>query len=258
MTTNYKNRSQLVHIPGWKRAFDIIFSLAALCALFPVFLLVSIAIYVEDRRKVFYSAKRVGQNYYIFDFFKFRSMYKDADRKIKDLVHLNQYSKGKNLIEKENKPKNLVIEDEIEPLLFSDTEVFKESDYLHLQSIVKETPFVKIEKDPRITKVGYFIRKYSLDELPQLLNVLKGDMSIVGNRPLPLHEAEKLTTDESIKRFMAPAGITGLWQVEKRGDDRNLTTEERKNLDAMYVHKMSFLFDLKIIFRTLFNFIQTE
>jgi len=77
--------------------------------------------------------------------------------------------------------------------------------------------FVKIKNDPRVTKIGNFIRNTSIDELPQLINVLKGDMSIVGNRPLPLYEAEQLTSDDWSARFMGPAGITGLWQVELRG-----------------------------------------
>ena len=118
--------------------------------------------------------------------------------------------------------------------------------------------FVKIENDPRVTKVGRFIRKYSIDELPQLFNILKGDMSIVGNRPLPLYEAEKLTADSSIDRFMAPAGLTGLWQVEERGKGGNMSAEERKQLDITYGQTYSFILDMKIIFRTLTAFVQKE
>ena len=115
-----------------------------------------------------------------------------------------------------------------------------------------------MENDPRITKVGRFIRKYSIDELPQLINILKGDMSIVGNRPLPLYEAELLTSDEHIDRFMGPAGLTGLWQVEKRGEAGKLSAEERKQLDIKYAKTFSFWSDIKIILKTVTAFIQKE
>jgi len=113
-----------------------------------------------------------------------------------------------------------------------------------------DTSFVKISNDPRITKFGMFLRNSSLDELPQLINVLKGDMSLVGNRPLPLYEAERLTRDQWAKRFLAPAGITGLWQVTKRGKTQ-MSEEERMELDLAYAEKSSFIFDLGIMLRTL-------
>ena len=117
---------------------------------------------------------------------------------------------------------------------------------------------MKFVNDPRITKVGKIIRKYSIDELPQLFNILKGDMSVVGNRPLPLYEAEQLTSDQYIDRFLGPAGLTGLWQVEKRGNDGKLSAEERKLLDIYYAKKYSFWLDIKIIFKTFTAFIQKE
>ena len=133
-----------------------------------------------------------------------------------------------------------------------------EEEYLKRRNELKKNNFIKLQNDPRITKVGRIIRKYSIDELPQLFNILKGDMSIVGNRPLPLYEAEQLTSDEYIERFMAPAGLTGLWQVEKRGTEGILSAEERKQLDIQYARKFSFLLDIKIIFRTFTAFIQKE
>ena len=119
------------------------------------------------------------------------------------------------------------------------------------------TVFVKLAHDPRVTRVGRFIRKYSLDELPQLINVLRGDMSLVGNRPLPLYEAELLTRDEWSARFLAPAGITGLWQVTKRGH-ADMSAEERIALDITYARNYSLWMDLSIIFRTFGAVVQQE
>jgi len=109
--------------------------------------------------------------------------------------------------------------------------------------------FQKFNNDPRVTRVGNFLRNSSLDELPQLLNVLKGDMSLVGNRPLPLYEAEALTTDHWAKRFLAPAGMTGLWQIKKRGK-HDMSAEERIKLDINYADKSNFFYDLWIMANT--------
>ena len=117
--------------------------------------------------------------------------------------------------------------------------------------------FFKIRNDPRVTRFGHFIRSTSLDELPQLINVLLGDMSLVGNRPLPLYEAEKLTRDQIAWRFLAPAGITGLWQVTKRGKD-NMSPEERIALDMEYAMKNSFWLDMKILISTFPALLQKE
>lgn len=117
--------------------------------------------------------------------------------------------------------------------------------------------FFKIKNDPRVTRIGQFIRNTSLDELPQLINVLMGDMSLVGNRPLPLYEAEKLTKDQIAWRFLAPAGITGLWQVTKRGKE-NMSPEERIALDMEYAMRNSFWLDIKILFSTLPALLQKE
>jgi len=121
----------------------------------------------------------------------------------------------------------------------------------------KDGVFFKIKNDPRISPFGQFLRSTSLDEIPQLMNVLIGDMSLTGNRPLPLYEAEKLTRDQMAWRFLAPAGITGLWQITKRGKE-NMLPEERIALDMEYAMKNSFWLDLKIMFSTIPALLQKE
>ena len=265
-------------IPLWKRLFDIIFSGLAIIILSPVFIITAIAIKMESPGPVLFKSKRVGTNYTVFNFLKFRSMYSDAEKRLKEVSKEagNQYAEKEDPVEESHATITAPLGDEAEQamlalgmesdMMISDDEVMlvgddfvvAESDFTKQKEEEINNAFVKIENDPRVTKVGRFIRKYSIDELPQLFNILKGDMSIVGNRPLPLYEAEKLTIDSSIDRFMAPAGLTGLWQVEERGKGGLMSAEERKQLDITYGRTYNFLLDMKIIFRTLTAFVQKE
>ncbi|MBL6448890.1 sugar transferase [Fulvivirga sp. 29W222] len=136
-------------------------------------------------------------------------------------------------------------------------QVVNDLKHLNQYSNGDDALFFKVKNDPRITKLGSFLRKTSLDELPQLFNVLKGDMSLVGNRPLPLYEAEKLTQDQWALRFLAPAGITGLWQITKRGKEE-MSEAERVALDMEYAQKNSFWYDLKIMLKTPAALLQSE
>ena len=250
---------QTFKLPVWKRCFDIVSSGFALIILSPLLIITAIAIRMESKGAVIYKSKRVGSNYQIFDFLKFRSMYTDADKHLKDFNALNQYQQEDEDIWGEEPEAEVNEEiDEEEILLISDDFVISEEDYINKKSKEKSNAFVKLENDPRITKIGRIIRKYSIDELPQLINILKGDMSIVGNRPLPLYEAELLTSDEHIDRFMVPAGLTCLCQVEKRGEAGKLSAEERKQLDITYAKTFSFWSDIKIILKTVTAFIQKE
>jgi len=139
----------------------------------------------------------------------------------------------------------------------ADLELKKFTELNQYSTDESDSIFFKIKDDPRITRFGMFLRMTSLDELPQLLNVLKGDMSLVGNRPLPLYEAEKLTKDKIAWRFLAPAGLTGLWQITKRGKD-DMSPEERIQLDMEYAMNNSFLGDIKIILKTFPALLQKE
>jgi len=254
-------------IPIWKRCFDILFSLSAIVILSPILIVVAAMIRIESPGPIIYKSKRVGSNYEIFDFYKFRSMYKDADKRLKEFLSLNQYKELDPLLydysdEITHIP---VVESSLSDNSFmsdnsfvSDDEVISEKEFLREKRNRQRNNFIKYENDPRITKMGMFIRKYSIDEVPQLINILMGDMSIVGNRPLPLYEAEQLTSDQYIDRFLGPAGLTGLWQVEKRGDSGKLSPEERKQLDIYYAKNYSFWMDVKIIFKTFTAFVQKE
>jgi lipopolysaccharide/colanic/teichoic acid biosynthesis glycosyltransferase len=187
-----------------------------LLALSPLLLVLALLIKLDSKGPIFYKSKRVGSNYRRFYFWKFRSMYQDADERLEALLYLNQYEPGS-----------------------------------------ADNCFVKLKNDPRITKVGKFIRKTSLDELPQLFNVLAGEMSLVGNRPLPPYEAVMMVDDYRANRFLAPAGLTGLWQVSKRGKS-DMSTEERVGLDVEYARSYSFWYDMGLLLRTLPAMIQEE
>ena len=240
-------------IPIWKRIFDIVFASIALILLTPLFALTALFIRLESKGPVFYSSKRVGAGYKVFDFFKFRSMYPDADKRINELMSSGQYNK-----QAANKQKTIDINSSNNTTLFQDDGSISEAEHLAKKTEEEDRTFFKLNNDPRITKVGRIIRNTSIDELPQLVNVLKGDMSIVGNRPLPLYEAEKLTTDMWGERFLAPAGLTGLWQVSQRAKSNDMSSEDRKLLDIQYARHFNFLDDMVIILKTLPAMLQHE
>ena len=241
-----------------KRILDIIIATTALVALSPILLVVIIAMKWESKGPIFYTSKRVGQGYTIFNLYKFRTMFTDADKRLDEVKHLNQYAQveteADNLEECEDCKK---LGSYCSPVLFHDGDQICENLYIRRKQKENEGTFIKIANDPRITKVGKFLRNSSIDELPQLINVLKGDMSLVGNRPLPLYEAEQLTMDEASLRFRAPAGLTGLWQVTQRGKGE-VTPEERIQLDNEYADNYGVIMDIKIMLRTIPALFQNE
>ena len=247
--------------PFMKRVFDIVFAGSVLLCLSPFLLILIIIMKMESKGPIFYYSLRVGTGYRIFKFYKIRSMYVNADKRLKDLKHLNQYA-GKDSGAAEIDV-NLLCDHCVkngttcQRLLYADDISWCEKNYIKTRKALSENAFIKLKNDPRVTKVGKVLRNTSIDELPQLWNVLIGDMSIVGNRPLPLYEAEKLTTDKYAMRFRAPAGITGLWQVEKRGKGE-MSAEERMMLDNSYAENHSFLNDIRLILKTVPALFQKE
>ena len=253
--------NQAYQIPISKRVFDIFVASSVLLLVSPFLLLIMIAIRLESKGKVYYTSKRVGRKNFYFYKLRYKRTCSDA--------LLNKLATEKNQYNTISKPtvhyldtscprcSKLPQGETCSPLLYFDS--YDVCDYWHNfqknETVKNNSTFVKIIDDPRVTRVGKFIRNTSIDELPQLINVLKGDMSIVGNRPLPVYEAEALTADDLSKRFLAPAGITGLWQVELRGKGGSMSETERIRLDNEYASHFrgvnySFWYDFKLILRT--------
>lgn len=195
----------------FKRFLDIVISFIALALLWPVFLIISLAIKIDDGGKVFYCHQRVGLRGKPVKIFKYRSMMENAD-----------------------KIENILSPEQLE-------EYFRE---------------YKIDNDPRITKVGNFLRKTSLDELPQLLNIFLGQLSIVGPRPVMKDELEHY--GESVNDLLSvKPGLTGYWQAYARN---NVTYEsgERQKMELYYVNNQSMWFDVKIFFKTFVSVIKRD
>lgn len=185
-----------------KRMIDIAGALVGLLITGIVGIVLAPFLLLESPGPLIFCQNRVGVNGRIFKFYKFRSMYVDAEERKKELMAQN----------------------EVQGLMF------------------------KMENDPRITKVGAFIRKTSIDELPQFWNVLKGDMSLVGTRPPTVDEYEQYTGYQK-RRISFRPGITGLWQISGRSDIKDF--DEVVKLDLEYIDNWSLLLDLKIIFKTI-------
>jgi lipopolysaccharide/colanic/teichoic acid biosynthesis glycosyltransferase len=234
--------------PFIKRMFDILISVFALVVLSPLLILTAIAIRIESKGRVLYTSKRIGANYKPFDFYKFRSMYPNADKRLKEVTHLNQYDVEEEVELICPKCAKLPEGELCSPAYYYGDERICENMVIKRQNAKKA--FLKIQNDPRITKIGKFIRNTSIDELPQLFNVLKGDMSIVGNRPLPVYEAYAITKSHWARRFCAAAGLTGLWQVELRGRGGFMSEEERFVLDNFYAQNNSFWGDVQLLLKT--------
>jgi lipopolysaccharide/colanic/teichoic acid biosynthesis glycosyltransferase len=204
-----------------KRTLDVILATLLFVALSPIMGLIALAIKLDSTGPVFFIQERVGARRLskkgrtvwgirTFPLFKFRSMVQDADPS----VHM-AYIKA-----------------------FIDGQVGASED---------ASSNFKLTKDDRVTRVGRFLRETSLDELPQLLNVLRGEMSLVGPRPVPIYEVEGYQA-RHFERLAALPGITGLWQVRGRCQ---VPFEDMVQLDIDYIHKQSLWLDLKLLLLTI-------
>lgn len=209
-TEDFEGDSHITHhtggLEGWpvvfKRAVDILVSSAAIIVLLPLLAVTAALIKLTSRGPAMFVQKRLGLNKRHFGIYKFRTMVVDAEKRMKEIEHLNEVS----------------------------------------------GPVFKIKNDPRITPIGRFLRKTSIDELPQLFNVLKGDMSLVGPRPLPIRDYEGFNEDWQRRRFSVRPGITCLWQI---GGRSSISFEKWMELDLQYIDKWSLKLDMEILVKTI-------
>jgi exopolysaccharide biosynthesis polyprenyl glycosylphosphotransferase len=185
-----------------KRIIDICASILLLILLIPLFATIMMLIYLSSPGPVFYKQTRVGRWGKLFTMWKFRSMYCDADARLKEIMAQNEMTGG---------------------VIF------------------------KMKNDPRIIPIGRFIRKASIDELPQLWNVLKGDMSLVGPRPALPSEVDQYSLQDRQRLEVIP-GITCIWQVSGRSD---IPFPQQVQLDVQYIQSQSLLLDLKLLLKTI-------
>jgi lipopolysaccharide/colanic/teichoic acid biosynthesis glycosyltransferase len=192
----------------WKRTLDLAVSALVLLIFFPIFLLIALMVRLTSKGPILYSGTRVGLSGRPFQMYKFRSMYVDADDRLKDLWEQND----------------------------------------------NDGPCFKMKNDPRVTPVGRFLRRYSLDELPQFFNVFLGHMSLVGPRALHIYEVEKFD-EYARERLAAKPGITCYWQIMGRS---NLSFDQWMDLDHQYLRDCSLRTDLTILWRTVFAVVKGE
>ena len=195
-----------------KRAFDFIAALAAIVAISPLLLIISAIVYMGDPGPVIYGQVQIGKNGKAFKMWKFRSMYKNADKMIDQLTDEQR------------------------------------------QQYITE---FKIDNDPRITPIGNFLRKTSLDELPQLFNVLCNDMSLVGPRPLIESEIQTYYADMFDTLLSVKPGVTGYWQAYAR-NNATYQSGQRQQMEMYYVNHASIMLDIKILFRTVVSVLRKD
>lgn len=204
----------IISNPGYfraKRVLDVAFSLLMLIPLSIVMGVFAILIRINSKGPIFFCQKRLGKNGVEFDMFKLRSMYVDSD----DLLHRKSFKKYIN--------------------------------GTALNNNVNSDNLYKLVDDPRVTRIGRFIRKFSIDELPQFLNVLRGEMTLVGPRPPLPYEVEEYDSQHWI-RLSGKPGLTGTWQVYGRS---RVPFQEMVEMDIEYLNEQSLLQDLKLIVLTL-------